>query len=110
MKIRIGFVSNSSSVSFCVYGVAIDDEARKKHFPGTEDAYDIEKLLSDSGLEIHYGQDSDDYGYTYIGRSWDKIKDNETGLQFKEDVKQKVKKLFKKDMECASHEEGYYNG
>ena len=30
MKIRIGFVSNSSSSSFCIYGICIDEEKAKE--------------------------------------------------------------------------------
>lgn len=48
----------------------------------------------------------DDY---YIGVSFDKIQDNETGKQFKESVQEKLKEFFP-DMPCGIHEEAWYNG
>ena len=96
MKIRKGFVSNSSSTSFCIYGIWLEDPQ--------EDMYEVAEGL---GLFVH----SDQYGDgLYIGKSWTHIGDDETGKQFKESVQEKVDKLPIDDKKCETHEEGWYNG
>jgi hypothetical protein len=99
MKVRKGFVSNSSSTSFVIYGVSLPE--------GKEDDY--YDLLSDDpvGLNIFYPE----YDGIYIGKSWSSIKDDETGLQFKQSVENRLKELLgNQDVKCSTYEEGYYNG
>lgn len=96
MKSRQGFVSNSSSTSFCIYGVYVDDG-------------DLEKLeCAAENLELyhHYGQ----YDGIYIGRAWSSIKDDETGKQFRESTQELVNKLPIENKECDTYEEGWYDG
>jgi hypothetical protein len=101
MKSRLGFVSNSSSSSFCVYGTYISyniwEELSEEH----------SKILEDLGIDEH--GDPYDQGETMIGRSWDSIKDDETGLAFKESVQKAMTEIFGEDGECGSHEEGWVN-
>ena len=97
MKRRLGFVSNSSSCSFCVYGILITEN---------EFDYDKQEALTKLGLEIHSFQ-SDDLA---LGLSWDKIKDNETGKQFKEKVEKIIKENLKGEHDFGTQEDGYYNG
>lgn len=97
MKIRNGFVSNSSTTSFCIYGISSDSI--------DEDVDDMEEKIEEAGLEIHSGEE----GTKYIGRSWRNIKDNETGLDFKHNIEKTIFDLFGKE-KCYTIEEAWYNG
>lgn len=53
MKTRNGFVSNSSSSSFVIYGVQLEHDTD----------FETEQKLSDAGLQVEYGE----YGEAYAG-------------------------------------------
>ena len=91
MKIRNGFVSNSSSSSFCIYGTCL-----------TEKDLDIsldeaERKADEEGLYYVWGFNET----LYLGRDPSSIGDNETGLDFKKDVENRLKNLFGKDFKCS---------
>jgi hypothetical protein len=101
MKIRLGFVSNSSSCSFCIYGIAIDKS--------TANEGELEEKTTDSLLRLEYGE-HEGWSY-YIGRNWDSIKDDETGAQFKKSIEDEIERLgLGNTGDCCTHEEGWYNG
>ena len=106
MKVRNGFVSNSSSSSFCIYGAYID-ESDYERFGKPKDCeawkWFGEKLLG-YNLVCCGGYD---YG-AYVGRSLKTIGDDETGAQFKKSVKEEVGKLFE-PMSCDFEEGEEYN-
>lgn len=113
MKIRAGFVSNSSSSSFCIYGAYIRDSERNAiaEKAGVEhEELDlcevIEEYLSKNKIncEVHSAPyDSS----VYVGRSWDSIKDNETGGDFKKSVEESLKDIAKS---FSTFEESWYDG
>ena len=99
MIIRNGFVSNSSTSSFLIYGVCLDDSEIKDLLGVTsdeegdeiDDVYEVLDEKLPKGLE-HYRPEYDD-SY-YIGASWSNVGDDETGKQFKERVENDLKSVF----------------
>ena len=110
MKVRSGFVSNSSSSSFCVHGMFLNKEDilniikyknLDENFTDFEDASEY-KLALDLKLKLNEVDDTynslilrycSDYSQFLIGRSYLSIRDNETGLEFKDNAKKMLKEL-----------------
>ena len=108
MKLRQGFVSNSSSTSFCAYGVCIDFDEIKRMGTVSISDYDkiqeaMEKVLDQSNLDYAFGEE-----YAYIGLPYEDLKDNETGKQFKERAMNNFKGLKKYlDLDPLVHEDDF---
>jgi hypothetical protein len=117
MKIRTGFVSNSSTTSFCIYGIAIENknklkDAWEKLFPDNpftdNDMYDMCESISDKlKLVTHVGQEV--YNH-YIGKDWTSIPDDVTPREFKKEITDKLQSVFGANIKCAIHEEAYRDG
>jgi hypothetical protein len=110
MKIRQGFVSNSSSTSFCLYGTVVEPEdiikyCRKLELDYKYDA--IDALTDKLGLSYHQAyQESDSY---VIGRSHADMDSDQTRKQFEEEIQEKLKQLDP-EIKCSLHEGGWYDG
>jgi len=116
MKVRIGFVSNSSTSSFLIYGTTIGsndiEKAYNKFFPSKtpeedEDRYTDERLdeilqkeeFKKYRLETWHPDYDDE---NYIGACWSSVGDDETGKQFKERVEKQLKSIFGDDISCGT--------
>lgn len=127
MKVRMGFVSNSSSSSFCIYGAFLEDdkietpeflEFMVDHIDDVESIEKAKETLEEDrddvlwqletplGLE-YYCIDGDDG--VYLGDSWSHVKDDETGRQFKDRVEAQLKKIWP-DVKCTTLEEAWRDG
>jgi hypothetical protein len=95
MKIRQGFVSNSSSTSFCIYGVRLTDNDLVKD----DDLWRKAQMV---GLESHLDYDG---SAVYLGRAFKNISDNETGADFKATAKSRIENLIGREVTCSTHDE-----
>jgi hypothetical protein len=122
MKIRTGFVSNSSASSFLMYGISVDyldfgniKQEIKLKFPCQEDNgvgvweyFESNKILKDAELSFWIGEN----GTVYIGLSFDAIGDDETGKQFKDKIRNRLKSIFHEnfvDEGCQTYKEAWYS-
>ena len=100
MKSRSGFVSNSSTTSFLIYGAELegDDVAKFEAFTRDE--------KREFGLEHHYTS----WESEVIGLSWDAMHDDETMAQFRARVKAKIEEVLGHEVDCGFHEDAYFDG
>lgn len=99
MKIRDGFVSNSSTSSFMIMGVSYDRDEIMTTF-NVEDSYDVcEKFDT---LDVEFGYECD---YAAIGLSPEKMKDDETLLDFKNRI---VEELNKSELDVKVADLGWH--
>lgn len=112
MKIRNGFVSNSSSSSFCIFGATFKPEELQKAFNVSDDdadCVDYGDFLPGFSCRCPYSV-YDGGGEYYVGIPWRSIKDDETGLQFKQRIQSELSKVFAKEVKCSTLEVAWYDG
>lgn len=94
MKRRNGFVSNSSSTSFCIFGVIIDDA-----WGDVEDA--VWKNGGEKSLMVERGVDTY-YDTNFIGVDPNEIRDSETFGEFKIRVSKSISDIVGADVDVGS--------
>lgn len=115
MKVRTGFVSNSSSSSFAIWGASFGTDELLEVIKNqlTTEEYEMIKEQGES-LKNVWSVDNlemyEDYERQriYIGRSWSDIDDDETGKQFKDCVQEKIEKAIGEKIECRNIETEIY--
>ena len=123
MKVRNGFVSNSSSSSFCIYGVSFDlDEMLEKvratnfltedelkeieQYQEDDETYEITELIERKlNLSLYRNEDNS----VWIGNSWSNVGDDETGREFKNKIETELLEVFGPDIDFDTYEEEIYN-
>ncbi len=122
MKVRFGFVSNSSSTSFCLYGANVPTEVvanflKSKGIEIPEEknnARGVAEILSKYFDDNNINLMSDTYYPDYwtgvnIGRDPFSMEPNETWQQFKESV-EKVLKTIDNNIVARPMVEGWFAG
>ncbi len=114
MKKRLGFVSNSSSTSFTVYGVKLENESEFKDLTGIG-LYDF---VRDSDLDDFFGDPNEWNPSTYVGlvlsgdfeHSYHSdLREDETKGQFKQRVRDLLPESIPDDR-IGMFSESFYNG
>ena len=116
MKTRQGFVSNSSTTSFCIYGIVAErnnllDENVELPYNKYRGEYELSGYLftkiKELGLNLKTERGQE---YTqYIGADIDMMTEDETKREFYKRIENDLKKLFK-NVKCSWHEESWYDG
>lgn len=126
MKIRTGFVSNSSSSSFCLFGVYIKpkdileskidelyEENKDKSWCNSKETFikSLENELPEYTGYEEYGPDPDWMGYP-SGAAPGECPDNMTMGEFKETIKKELTEWVgeEKANKACWITEGWYNG
>lgn len=116
MKVRIGFVSNSSSSSYAVYGAVfndIDDVMRILKAAGAVTEEEIQEAVQNEDEYTLIRENVDNLGENWnivgdwecmeefiVGRNMNSIRDEETGKQFKDSVVKQLKEWTGSVYEC----------
>lgn len=113
MKIRAGFVSNSSTSSFCIFGISDSDtklpdrfdEENDDGFEGWEAAE--QELQKIDKRFVYEHMDCDAH---FLGIPFTSIRDDETGAQFKQTIKDALESVLGTTVKCAVHQEAWRDG
>ena len=124
MKIRIDYVSNSSSSSFMLVGHAFDDSelvkmAEYNKIGGPEvtdyedwDKYEIVEALEDKFKDLYFNYGLENYGEEVcVGMEYTDMKQDETRKEFEKSIADRLKELTGKEtvkVECMI--DGGYDG
>ena len=122
MKIRNGFVSNSSSSSFCIIGMAFDDDDLKKYIAKIENITDEDEIEDIDITDYFYDKNRDIdiergigeyYEQHILGKYYSAMKDDETKAHFEARVKKLLEDTLPnigEEIRVALHYDGGYEG
>ena len=135
MKVRNGFVSNSSTSSFMIYGYQMDQDdfykiiykkyshlfeeelkqINKDNYPDNEmtledaivggEIYDIEEVLREAGVPIHIIEGECESAYLGVDPS--SMDMDETRRQFQERVEKQIRDFVGKKVKCEYIDHDY---
>lgn len=115
MKVRNGFVSNSSSTSFALYGAYVSDDQvmaaglHKGLFTEEKqddyEAYDVIDTLLEE-VDLTYSTPNGEY---LVGQDYDDMGEDETKKQFQERIKNTLQEIFGGDIICSYESGEYYS-
>ena len=118
MKVRIGFVSNSSSCSFCIYGMGIEQTelikiAKKLELKINEEdlwdlSWELENKLKKEGYTVAIFNMMGDY--FWIGGEYKRIPDDMTGKEFKDSIQKEINELLDADCKLGICEQAWRDG
>lgn len=108
MKLKLDFVTNSSSVSFVVMGIYLEksdikDDMLIEDFGGDF----IEDVICGTDLSYSFGNPNGYSDQAMIGIHYPKMEDDETLRQFKDRVKKQLYDSFEIDKEPGHIEAGW---
>jgi len=117
MKIRIGFVSNSSTTSFCIFGCQVDSyEAAElllkagsitQEQADSEEKWDVYYEAAEKvGMTSHQPENWDQ---VFFGFALASIPDDAVFGEWKKEKEKLLKEFLGNDIECSILEEGYQN-
>lgn len=87
--------------------VNVTEEEAKEFLGGLYDQYEFLDFIAEVfDFEAHFPP----YGGVYVGKSWSKLSDDETGKEFKACTERMLQILFGPDVQCATHEEAWRDG
>jgi len=120
MKKRLGFVSNSSSSSFLIYGIMFEEQdsilfekfgkqyMEENNLEGEDyDMYEFYEFVSNK-LDIGFNYGGEYNEGVYFGESWGDVGDDQTGLEFKTSIEDKIKVFFP-DVKFSTYEEAWHD-
>jgi len=97
MKIRTGFVSNSSSSSFCIYGAIVPSDIDR------DKLWNLKTLSHESGIADYSDED-------LVGLFPWQMGAEETRAQFEKRVEDLIKEELGVELSCNWHTDGGYDG
>ena len=105
MKIRRGFVSNSSSTSFCICGMLYDSELPEEIMNLIE-SYNSLKSELDPRISTYHDNDTKE---TYVGIDIENMENWESRREFVERCLIILKRVFPQIKEVYFHYGGWYS-